>query len=240
MVVNSHMRIKTVDTELLEGDVHVWVIDLVNHPIPVDQKIISKEELERAERFKFKDPKMTYLQCRYILRCLLGVYLNTEPEKIEFEYNRFGKPNLKANIYKDNLQFNLSHCENIGCIAIKMNSTIGVDVEKIESALIEMMHTFMTKEEIDLFNLFQANKETILYHLWVQKEAVLKALGTGLQTLPTGLQGIVTPQVNLRNELIHEFYVNTFHYPPNLIAVSTLSEVNIKFFPLESLLESST
>ena len=239
-MVNNCMRIKTADTQLFDQEVHLWVIDLVNHPIPVNQKTLSKEELERANRFKFSEHRRSYLLCRYVLRCLLGFYLNMKPEEVEFEYNPFGKPSLKANKYRDQIHFNLSHCKNMGCIAITKNSTIGVDVEKIESTRIDMISSFMTKEEIASFSLFQSNKETALYHLWVQKEAVLKAIGTGLQTPPTDLQGIVTSQVNLRNEIIHNFYVNTFHFPPNLLAVSTLSKVNVKFLLLENLLETYT
>lgn len=229
------MRLKKLDSELMDKDVHVWVINLVHHHITVNQNILSKQELERAKKFKLHESKRTYLLCRYVLRCLLGIYLNMEPKKLEFEYNLFGKPFLKESIYRDTIHFNLSHCQNVGCITITKTGTVGVDVEKVKSSLLEIIDIFMTKEEIDSFNLFKTNRETILYHLWVQKEAVLKAKGTGLQTLPTDIQGFVTPRANLRNEIINDFFVSTFQINSNIFAVSTVSKANVKFFLFEEM-----
>lgn len=234
-MVDDYMENNDVVMDFPVNETHVWVIDLVNKPFMVNKMILSKDELERAEKFLLNNPKETYLICRYALRCILAYYLNIEPNEIVFEYNQYGKPYLKAKKYRYTLQFNLSHCQNIGCIAISKSGEIGLDVEQISFPLTEMTHTFMAEEEINLLNLFQGNKNFILYHLWVQKEAVLKAKGTGLQILPTDIQGFITPKANLRNELIDLFYINTFHYHQNVLAVCTTTEVDVKFFEFEKL-----
>ena len=227
------MKKRALNFELIGKEVHAWIVNLVDYPIPVNTSILSKEELDRAEKFKLPEPKRTYLHCRYALRILLGYYLNMEPEHLEFAYNPFGKPFLRTNNQQNAIHFNLSHCKNVGSIVITKNSAVGVDVEKMDSSLLELVNTFMAREEIESFNSFRTNKEIILYHLWVQKEAILKAKGTGMQALPTNVQGIVTPRINLRNEMIDEFYINTFQFHSNIYAICTAFKPDIKFFHFE-------
>lgn len=215
---------------LQDNEAHVWSIDLFNHSFTVNKMVLSKKELKRSERFLHGKTKDTYLKCRYALRYLLAYYLNVEPSDIELEYNQYGKPFLNPNKYNFTLHFNLSHCQNIACIAITKNSIIGVDVEKVTSPLIDLTHTFLSEEEIDLLNSFQHDKNFILYHLWVQKEAILKAKGTGLHIPPTEVKGFVTPRANLKNKLNDVFYVNTFHFHTNVLAISTPSKVKVNFY----------
>ncbi len=231
---------KNKNLELLDHEVHTWIIDLVHYPVSIDTKKLSKDELRRAESYKRRSPKETYLKCRYALRYILGFYLDEELNQIEFEYNPFGKPFLKLNTSKEYMYFNLSHCQNVGCISITKGGPVGVDVEKFDASLLNMCSTFMSKQEINLFNLSKNNKNSILYHLWVQKEAVLKAKGTGMQTLPTKVQGIVTSKANLRNEVIDDFYVNTFQSNSNILAVSTSFKANIKFINFKDLVKKTS
>lgn len=215
--------------KIQNNEVHIWFIDLVNKPFIKDKNIFSKEELKRGDRFMVYEPKTVYLTCRYALRRLLAFYLNITPNEIVFEYNKYGKPFLNQSKHQHKINFNLSHCKNIGCIAITKNSLVGIDVEKTTISLTNMKHTFMTREEIVLYNLNQGNPNHVLYHLWVQKESILKTKGTGFQIIPTNIQGFVRP-ANLRNEPIYDFYINSYTFHPNVLAVCTTSPVKVKFF----------
>ncbi len=81
------------------------------------------------------------------------------------------------------LQFNLSHFKNRVGYAFTLDTAIGVDIEYQESqcdAESIAQRFFAAQEFLALQKLQGARKTTAFFDLWVQKEAILKALGYGL------------------------------------------------------------
>ncbi|MES2439183.1 MAG: 4'-phosphopantetheinyl transferase superfamily protein [Verrucomicrobiota bacterium] len=96
----------------------------------------------------------------------------------------FGKPILAPPHHW--LHFNLSHCNDLAAIAICAYGPVGIDLESMNRAegLLECETSFCHPEEIaDLPGEASARAFQLL-RIWTAKEAVLKALGTGLSHPP--------------------------------------------------------
>src|SRR5258708_4784297 len=115
---------------LREQEIHVWHARLqpsaaeVAHLAP----LLSPDEQERAERFRFERLRNEFVFARGTLRVLLGSYLGRSPAELRFDYSPQGKPSLADN---HTLEFNLSRSEGMVAFAFALNRKIGVDVEKV-------------------------------------------------------------------------------------------------------------
>lgn len=99
-------------------------------------------------------------------------------------------------VWIDNLEspygVSISHSHDIGfCVTSKKDILFGCDVEKIEKRSKNFITDYFTERERSLYetrykDIFQEHE---FYSLcWSSKEAVLKALGTGLSTHPLKLE----------------------------------------------------
>lgn len=157
--------------------VHLWLIDLTK-PQPV---VLSADEQERADRFKVQPPRKQFVTTRSALRLLLAYYLDSQPLDIEFEYADHGKPNIR---HPDTtLQFNVSHAKECALIAIADSFPIGVDIEWLErktdtNALSKRFYSVAEQQQLGKLPADQRHRAFL--NLWTQKEAFLKAQGSGL------------------------------------------------------------
>ena len=218
-----------------ESVVHIWIIDL-KKPISVDMSIFHSEELIRAENYKLKKPKEIFLSSRYALRMLLARYLKRDPKQINFFYNKNGKPYLQSDTVAPCFQFNVTHCGNMACIAFAKKGEVGVDVEQVSfTNLLDSQDIFMNNNEMECLKEINKGKELALYHVWTQKEAYLKAIGTGFVNSPTLIDSYVTPVVNLKNMNIKNHKVNSFLLDSNIIALCTNTDVEVEFYHFDRL-----
>ena len=100
-------------------------------------------------------------------------------------YNEHGKP-----FFEDGPFFSISHCKEAIAVVVA-EEPVGIDVESIRKAddsLIERVMNESEKEQLDGVEGIQ--KDRLFTRLWTQKEAVVKALGTGLQSFEQ-IQGIL-------------------------------------------------
>src|SRR5437899_88087 len=107
---------------------HIWcaVLDYSDDQLANFFTLLAADEQTRAQRFHFDKDRSHFIASHGVLRKILSGYLNIAPQKLNFTYNEFGKPFL---IDHPELQFNLSHSENIALVAITLNYLIGVDIE---------------------------------------------------------------------------------------------------------------
>jgi 4'-phosphopantetheinyl transferase len=116
------------------------------------------------------------------MRDLLGRYLQTQPGRISFVYNAFGKPDLSPE-FRTRLTFNLSHSASLALIAIATASNVGVDVEYIraQSDYADIAARFFSAAESDyLIALPSHLYPEAFFSCWTKKEAYVKACGEGL------------------------------------------------------------
>lgn len=167
-----------------EGKVEVWQADLQFLSVARNcEAMLSKDENERASRFRFDRDRDRFIVCRAILRTLLGFYLGIPPGELKFQYSSHGKPSLRNDFASGGLCFNLSHSGTMALFAFARDRKIGVDVEQIrqdfESEVLAERF-FSSSERQALSQIPASGRHDAFFHCWTRKEAFMKAKGEGL------------------------------------------------------------
>ena len=117
---------------------------------------------------------------RGYLRQILSQYIDLTPKQIVFSYGQHGKPSIENNL----LQFNLSHSHNLAVYAVSAKYPVGIDIEQIHPiAAAGLVDRFFSPREQSIFHALPLDiQQAAFFHAWTQKEAYLKACGTGLST----------------------------------------------------------
>jgi 4'-phosphopantetheinyl transferase len=167
--------------------IELWYISLkvTSSELQKLELLLAKEEKARADRFKFDIHRHHFIAARANLRIILSHYLSLPSQEIEFSYSPKGKPFL--NDYQ-NLEFNLSHSQDLAVCAVTENSVLGIDLEYFSSnqrdseKIQNIAERFLSKTESEIIQA-SASKSKIFYKIWTAKEAYLKATGCGLGKL---------------------------------------------------------
>jgi 4'-phosphopantetheinyl transferase len=167
----------------LEPDeVHIWSAPLDR---TCDPALLIESERERAARFKMERIRNQFIAARAQLRIILSRYVETSPCEVPIVYERNGKPILSSPA-DCGLHFNVSHSESLAVFAVTRSGRVGIDVERRRpipniEALVER---FFTRRERDtFFALAERERLDAFLRAWTRKEAVLKAIGSGVQAL---------------------------------------------------------
>jgi 4'-phosphopantetheinyl transferase len=142
---------------------------------------LSSEEKGRAQTFMFERDREEFIASRFALRSILSRIYNTP--KLPLIYNSHGKPLLFAE-QSDLPHFNLSHSGGGIAIAISKDTPVGIDIESHDNGLSpwiieELARTVFAPRELKQFQSASDRYRAFLKG-WTQKEAFLKAIGTGL------------------------------------------------------------
>lgn len=146
-------------------------------------QVLSSDERERAERFRFPQDRLRFVAARVILRALAGRYLEMPGSAVRFRYGPFGKPSLDAR-HGSELRFSVAHCGEVAVYAFVRLREVGVDVEAVQSARLRagVPDSSFSPAERQALNAVPAERRRLAgLGLWTRKEAYLKALGYGLQ-----------------------------------------------------------
>ncbi|OCQ99688.1 4'-phosphopantetheinyl transferase [Oscillatoriales cyanobacterium USR001] len=170
---------------LSSNNIHIWRANL---HLPIEQietffQTLSADEKIRAEKFHFDRHRNFFIAARGILRAILSRYLEIKPHQLRFNYSTRGKPEIAENCGVKNLEFNLSHSEEIAIYGITCASKIGIDIEKIRSIddAEQIAKRFFAARECSwLSEISPSEKPAAFFRLWTCKEAYLKAIGEGL------------------------------------------------------------
>lgn len=170
---------------LSSNDIHIWCADLDLPNLRVEElaRILSADELARANKFHFDEHRKRFIVRRGILRTLLGSYLDIEPNQLQFDYNSRGKPALKKSCGGDNLRFNLSDSQGMALYAVTRDRDLGVDLEHIrpmKDAEQLVKRFFSNREYAEFSQLDRDRQEVTFFTCWTRKEAYIKAIGEGL------------------------------------------------------------
>jgi 4'-phosphopantetheinyl transferase len=189
-MVEAHMAIEASCAEFKRRfdsrrEVHAWVcsLEVAQDKLADFEATLWPTERERAARFHFDKHRHRFITGRGLLRMILGGYLQNEPASIEFVYGPQGKPALGGALAKSGLNFNLSHSESLGVIALTRAGSLGVDVERVRSLedVEELVRRFFSARESAAFReLADGNRAEAFFNLWTRKEAWLKATGEGI------------------------------------------------------------
>jgi 4'-phosphopantetheinyl transferase len=202
--------------DLPKENVHVWRINHVANDGLVSnyEHLLNATELEKANRFFKIEDKRRYIITRAALRIILSKYLQIPAENVVFEAGENKKPQL-AGISK-RLCFNVSHSGNYSLIGIS-KFDLGVDIEFINNQFIyaDIVNNYFNKKEAD-FITSSLNPKQFFFNCWTRKEAILKAISTGLngpiQSIPCTDGGhVVDSSITGKNWVVKTFGIDPIH-----------------------------
>ncbi|REG07268.1 4'-phosphopantetheinyl transferase [Pelolinea submarina] len=151
------------------------------------EKYLSAHEMKRLERLTGQENRQEFIICRGVLHLLLSALSAEEPEHVHIHEDGYGKPRLEEDGHQHALAFNISHTNGLCLIACGREMEVGVDVEYIDPLpeLAAMAKKYLAPQEIKKWEELDAAHQTeAFYCYWSAKEALLKALGSGLRISP--------------------------------------------------------
>ena len=171
--------------KLAPGVVDVWCLPL---DLPADRieellASLADDERERAARYQFDRHRRRFVACRGQVRGILAGYVNDRPAALRFQSGPRGKPALGAPWSDSSIHFNASNSEEVGLLAVALDRELGVDVELVREPrdFEGLAAQFFARGEVEQLRLLPENRRIeAFFNCWTRKEAVLKAVGTGL------------------------------------------------------------
>jgi 4'-phosphopantetheinyl transferase len=185
MIISNQKANSLSSFHLANSKVQIWHASLLQPPEVVQklQSVLSEDERQRADRFRFAEHRLSFWVGRGILRFLLSRYTGMRPEQIQFKYTLAGKPFLANGDSHPEICFNLSHAGQVALYAFSWGQQVGIDVESIRP-MEEMdqvaKSNFSPGEYLNLQRVSEVRRVEAFYKCWTRKEAFIKAIGEGL------------------------------------------------------------
>ena len=182
--INEYER-KRLQDSLAQGAAVWW---LRPESVPDDavdrcRSVLSVDEAERVERFRFADDRRHYLLAHAMLRHALSAYADVEPAAWQFVAAAQGRPEIAGPLAHTALRFNLSHTPGLVTCIVSDGAACGVDVEAVSVRRHAMGVAERMFAEAELELLRRLDGQAFLerfFTLWTLREAWCKARGTGL------------------------------------------------------------
>lgn len=133
---------------------------------------VSALRRNRIAKKRSDEDKLLSLTAGLLLSLELSRRTGIPRERLWYEHGSFGKPYLVGS----DLQFSLSHTRGAVCAAFSDNGEVGADIESVSRRVSEGLYARVLGENER--PLVHSGEDFI--RLWVQKEAFLKRLGTGI------------------------------------------------------------
>ena len=178
-------------------DVRILKLDRDPTLVKYYHQLLSTDELERAGRLRSFDLRADFIYTRGVLRNVLSPHAGVDPTEIRFTYEDHGKPHLISEQGGDDIGFNVSHSRDVSVFAIADDRTVGVDVEFIRD---DYDHDpiadrwFSSRENKLLAQLPVEDRIDGFFAVWSRKEAIVKALGTGISHRLSSFSVSVSPR----------------------------------------------
>lgn len=169
---------------LAAGELHLW---LAARPeleawAPL-ASLLSEEELAQLNRRLRRSDRELFLAAHGVLRVVLGTYLGCPPREVQLAAERQGRPVVVPPAGLPPLAVSLTHAAGMMACAVARGGLVGVDLEAVDrkaSPLEIAGRFFAPTETAALEGLPPARQARRFFLYWTLKEALLKALGTGL------------------------------------------------------------
>lgn len=167
------------DHFLYDGDVHIWhyVARAHDDDAAIDLGLLSIDEQARASSMTRHDSR-TYVHARARLRRLISGYTGQRADRIHFEYDDKGRPQIRAIGRHADLQFSTSHsgCDIVHAFSLRR---IGIDIESPRDSVpwSTARLAFACNELNSLLSLPEQRHARSFLDIWTQKEAYVKAHG---------------------------------------------------------------
>lgn len=189
------------------GDAGVVYVDLAPHPAREAAALawLDGEERARWSRFRHEGRRRQYALCRAALRAVLCIRLGCANHALSFREAEHGKPFALVSGAPAPVHFSVSHGGGHGLLAVAREGRVGVDVEeRIPRRDVDgwMAAVLTPDERSEMAALGGRRRAASFFTLWTIKEALLKALGTGLRL---DMAGFEAPPPMRRGVRVGEF-----------------------------------
>ena len=182
-------------------------MDLSPHPAREAAALgwLCGDERARWNRFRHEGRRRQYALSRAALRAVLCDRLGFVNDALSFRESERGKPHARLAGAPAPVSFSVSHSGVHGLIAVAPGGRIGVDVEErvartdLDSLIARVFAPVERSELVAASGIARLRR---FYGLWTIKEALVKALGTGLQL---DLAGFEVPPAMRRGMTAGEF-----------------------------------
>lgn len=174
--------------ELAGREVQLWAVRLEASDDAMARAAswLSRDEAERAGRFRFDKHHRAFVLGRGVLRALAAGYLRIQPTDVRFIYGPKGKPALADS--PGHLSFNVSNSGDLAVYAFTLDCEVGVDIEhrrRVVDIGMIAQRFFAAREVAELMRLPEEERQQGFFNCWTRKEAYIKAVGDGL-SVPLG------------------------------------------------------
>ena len=183
-IENTPENTKSADLVVYYGLAESFVNKLL-----VFYEYLSDHEKSRADRFKLEPDYRCYVSVHALLRIELSKLLKTKARSIRIGESEYGKPFIPG----IDLPFSLSTAKNLFAFAVGHSSQLlGIDIEQIKPDIdfINISRNYFSIKEQQLILSLKnpADQKCRFFEIWTRKEAILKAIGIGLNADLTKVQ----------------------------------------------------
>jgi len=144
--------------------------------------LVNAQRREQALRYKHTFGRFCCLKSWLMLRELYS-------GEMQFRYNEHGKPEWDNGPF-----FSISHCKTGIAVAVH-DQPVGIDIETIRPVSEDLVLRTMNENEQKLIRESE-HPERVFTRLWTQKEAVVKCIGTGIESFEQ-LQNLLPSQLHV-------------------------------------------
>ncbi len=141
--------------------------------------LLGKEESLRLADMKHEKRRRSFLLGRAAIRLLLSELTDVEPARVCIVVEENGSLSAPETPYI----ISIAHSGD-RAVAVASREPIGIDIEISNERDEDLLSYILHDDEIPRLQSLQLNNQEKLYLCWTAKEAVLKALGTGLRKSP--------------------------------------------------------
>ena len=163
------------------GGTLVWLLRDAD-PLPAwSVPCLSDGERARADSLRHPIAHRQFVRGRAVLRSALALWLGVPPIDVPIRISSDGKPSVDS----AGVHFNASHTSGFALFGISRR-VIGVDIEIAEPKRDAdgLVRRFFTPEEqSEYFRVAEARRPAAFLRGWTCKEALLKAIGSGVRDL---------------------------------------------------------
>jgi 4'-phosphopantetheinyl transferase len=181
--------------EFENGSVQVVFLAMPGLPVDPMLRSLSQDEHVRLGRISNPIVAQRFIAGRWLLRSVLAAVIGGLPEGIHLQYGEHGKPAL-AEPFPGGVAFNLSHSGDLAALALARDGRVGIDIERLRplSDAPRLARRILTVGEMVAYDALPADARLpTLIAAWARKEAVLKALGTGISGSPSSVEVSLDP-----------------------------------------------
>jgi 4'-phosphopantetheinyl transferase len=219
------MRIKVFGLKLLGNESDDSFMKIFNRLPSAIQERIRKYKIPGARNLKIVGKGL-------LLKALEDWSITTDQTLANLKYTATQQPYIDGL----NLNFSISHSDDLVVCAIANGAKIGVDIEKIKPVKLSLMKSYIDDNTWQKI-VNAPDPDNMFFNQWTIREAAVKASGWGLEQIELSEIHIGDANIRLRNETFYYKMLPLSHTHASCLACNDeMSDIEIIRLSLEDLL----